>query len=55
VRNVWAVREPSFEPAFPAFSQAIVAALREWQYEPVKVEGQAVPVCLIVTTNINWK
>lgn len=55
VRHVWAVREPSFEPAFPAFGLAIVAALKEWQYEPVKVEGRFVPVCLMVTTNINWK
>jgi hypothetical protein len=55
VTRVWTVREPSFEPRFPAFNQAIVVALQGWQYAPLTVEGRAVPVCLMVTTNINWK
>ena len=55
VRRVWSIREPLFEPPFPAFEQAIVAALQEWEYEPLVVEGRAVPVCLVITTTIHWR
>jgi len=55
VQSVWAVREPRFEPAFPAFTQAIVDALETWEYEPYRPRGQAVPVCMIVSTNIHWR
>lgn len=55
VQRVWSVREPSFEPPFPAFGQAIVDALQEWEYEPLLVDGRAVPVCLTVTTAIHWR
>jgi hypothetical protein len=55
VQSVWPVREPTFEPPFPAFAQAIVDALETWEYEPYRPGGSAVPVCMIVSTNINWR
>jgi hypothetical protein len=55
VKSVWSVREPRFEPAFPAFTQAIVAALETWEYEPHRVGGKAAPVCMVVSTNIHWR
>jgi len=55
VEAVWPIREPSLEPAFPAFAEAIIDALKTWEYKPFRVEGQAVPVCIVVTTTIHWK
>jgi hypothetical protein len=55
VNEVWPVREPVFSPPFPAFGAAIVAALRRWEYEPLKVGGRAVPFCVAVKTNIHWR
>jgi TonB family protein len=55
VQRVWTIREPSLRPPFPAFGQAITDALQQWRYEPLIVEGRAVPVCLIFTTTIHWR
>jgi hypothetical protein len=55
VKAVWPVREPRFEPAFPAFAEAIVAALKTWEYEPHRSGGEAVPACMVVRTDIHWR
>lgn len=55
VREVWTLRHVHFDPPWPEFEAAIAAAIRDWTYEPVVVDGKAVPVCLTVSTNINWK
>jgi hypothetical protein len=55
VQEVWSVRQPTFEPAFPAFSEAIVVALKTWEYEPHHTGGEAVAACILVKTNIHWR
>ena len=55
IRAVWALREPILSPPLPAFSRAIVTAIKRWVFEPTLVGGRAVPVCLTVTVNIEWE
>jgi hypothetical protein len=55
VQAVWAVQEPVLDPPFPAFSQAIVDELKTWEYEPYRVGGKALPVCMTVSTDIHWR
>jgi len=55
VQRVWTLREPSLQPPFPPFGRAITDALQQWQYEPLIIDGHAVPVCLIITTTIHWR
>src|SRR5262249_59218390 len=55
VQGVWPIQQPTFQPAFPAISQAIVDAIKTWEYEPHRAGGQAVPVCMVVSTNIHWR
>jgi hypothetical protein len=55
VTKVWPLRTPSFEPAWPAFNESIVAAIRQWKYAPTLVGGVATPVCMVVTVNIDWR
>jgi hypothetical protein len=55
VQAVWPVREPRFEPPFPAFSEAVVAALQTWEYEPHRAAGKGVPACILVRTDIHWR
>ena len=54
VARVWTVREVEFTPPFPPFNQAIVDAMKRWEFTPVAVKGIATPVCMTVTLNINW-
>ena len=53
--RVWTLREIRFAPPFPAFNDAITHAIRQWEFEPLLVEGKALPVCMTVTININWQ
>jgi outer membrane biosynthesis protein TonB len=55
VQRVWTVREASLQPPFPPFGKAITDALQQWRYEPLIIDGRAVPVCLIITTTIHWR
>jgi hypothetical protein len=55
VARVWTVREVEFTPSFPAFNQAIVDALKKWEFTPVVVKGDAIPLCTTVTVSINWR
>jgi outer membrane biosynthesis protein TonB len=55
VARVWTVREVEFTPPFPAFNQAIVDALKKWEFTPVVVKGEAIPLCTTVTVNINLR
>ena len=54
VVRVWPIREVEMTPPFPAFNKAIVDAIRQRRFEPVRVDGKAVPVCMAITVNINW-
>ena len=55
VTHVWPLREVQLVPPFPETNQAIVDALRQWEFEPFLVNGAATPVCMTVTLNINWR
>ena len=56
VVNIWPALEPKLTPPFPAFSDAIVAAVRQWQYEPyIHPELGATPVCRMLAVNPKWK
>jgi hypothetical protein len=54
VSSVWATRKVKLTPSFPPFNQAIVDAIREWQFEPVVVNGRPMPACMTVTVTIDW-
>jgi hypothetical protein len=54
VPEVWTIRDADLRPPFPAFSQAIVDAIRRWEFEPLMVKGQAAPACTTVTMTVNW-
>jgi hypothetical protein len=53
--RVWPLREIRLVPPFPAFNDAITDAIRQWEFEPLLVQGRAMPVCMTVTVNIDWK
>jgi hypothetical protein len=55
VPRVWPLREPVLTPAFPEFHNAISDAIRQWEFEPLRVDEVAFPVCLVVTVNIHWE
>jgi hypothetical protein len=55
VTKVWPLREVQIQPPLPAFNQAIVDSILQWRFEPMMVGGVAVPICMTVTTHINWK
>jgi hypothetical protein len=53
VVDAWAIRELSFTPPFPEYNEAILEMIRKWEYEPLLVNGQRAPFCLVVTVNVN--
>lgn len=55
VSHIWTIRQVRLTPAFPAFNNAILDAVRQWQFEPFVVESQPRPVCMTVSVNINWR
>jgi hypothetical protein len=54
VSRLWATREVKLTPSFPPFNQAIVDAIRGWQFEPVIVNSKPMPACMTVTVTIDW-
>src|SRR4051812_558345 len=55
VVGVWPLREVEFTPPFPSFNSAITDAIRQWEFEPLLVQGKPAPVCMTVTVTINWQ
>ena len=55
VSHIWTIRQARLTPPFPVFNNAILDAVRQWQFEPFVVESQARPLCMTVTVNINWR
>jgi hypothetical protein len=55
VRGVWVIRAPKLTPPYPPFAKAIVDAIRQWEFEPLKVRGVPKPVCVTVMTTVDWK
>ncbi len=53
VSHVWTIRQARLTPPFPAFNNAIVEAVRQWQFEPFVVRSEPKAICLTVTVNIN--
>jgi outer membrane biosynthesis protein TonB len=53
VAEVWSTRPFRVHPPFPAFNEAVVTAIRQWVFEPMIVEKKPVPVCTVVSININ--
>jgi len=54
VTRVWPVREVVLRPASPAFNNAIVDAIRRWEYEPLLVDSKPSPFCMTVSVNIDF-
>jgi hypothetical protein len=55
VAHVWPIREVKFVPPFPAFNNAITDAMKQWEFEPLLVQGKPSAFCMTVTVNINWQ
>ena len=53
VSHVWTIRQARLTPPFPAFNNAIVEAVRQWQFEPFVVRSEPRPICMTVSVNIN--
>jgi hypothetical protein len=53
VAKVWSLREPKLIPAFAPFNEAILEAVRQWEYEPWTVDGRAAPFCVTVAMSID--
>jgi hypothetical protein len=55
VVRVRVVRPIKTQPPWPEWEDAIPAAIRQWKYEPVCVNGQPVKTELTVAVNINLR
>ena len=53
--RVWTLREPQLTPAPPGVTDAITAAVQQWEYEPLLIDKTASPFCKIVTFTIDWQ
>jgi hypothetical protein len=42
------------DPGLPAFNEALVDAIRQWEFEPSRLDNSLVPVSMTFTANINW-
>jgi TonB family protein len=49
------MRRTHWRPAWPAFDQAALDAVRKWEFKPAMLNGRPVPSCLTVAINIDWK
>jgi hypothetical protein len=55
VSHIWTIRQARLTPPFPALNNAILDAVRQWQFEPFVVESQPRPICMTVSVNINGR
>jgi TonB family protein len=55
VVDVRVVRPITWEPPCPEFDQAIIDAIRKWEYTPARLGERPIPVCLTITVNIHWR
>jgi hypothetical protein len=53
--QVWTLREPKLTPALPGVTDAITAAVQQWEYEPLLIDKAARPFCKIVTFTLDWE
>lgn len=50
VEQVWTLKSPCAE-----IDRVVVAAIKQWQYEPLVVDGTAVSYCATVTVNVHLR
>jgi hypothetical protein len=55
VQTVWTIRSPRFEPAWPGFDAIVARNLEQSLYQPTVVDGEATPVCLVVSVLIDYR
>ena len=55
VADAWPLREPDVRPPFPGFSKVIVDAVKKWQYEPLTIDDEKIPHCIVVAVNTHEK
>ena len=55
VSRVWTIQEVRFTPPFRQANQAVVDAVRQWEFEPAVVNSEATPVCMKVTVGVHWE
>ena len=53
--HVWTLREPKLTPARSDITDAITAAVQQWEYEPLLIDKEARPFCKIVTFTLDWQ
>jgi TonB family protein len=44
----------SVEPPWPEGEAALLAAVKHWKYEPSKLDGNLIPICMKITLSIEW-
>ena len=54
IARVWPLREFQLKPAFPAFNEAVVTAIRQWLYEPALIDKKPVPMCMSISINVDF-
>jgi hypothetical protein len=54
VAKVWTIRKVEFRPPFDEFTDAIVSAVLQWQFQPIIVDSQRTPACLRTTVLVRW-
>jgi hypothetical protein len=55
IAQVWTIRSPRFEPAWPEFEERAVGNVKQWRYEPTVVDGAPRWVCMVVVMTIHWR
>ena len=44
----------SFDPPWPEGDAALMAAIQQWKYEPSRLDGNPIPICMKITLSIEW-
>jgi hypothetical protein len=52
VVDAWADREFVIKPPFPEFTEAVLQAIKKWEYEPVVLNSEPTPFCMVVTVHV---
>jgi TonB family protein len=48
------VERIKWEPAWPEFDNAILSAVRKWEFEPMEVGGMTMWACMEMSIGIEW-
>lgn len=44
----------SVDPPWPEGDAALLAAIKQWKYEPSTLDGNLIPICMKITLSIEW-